>query len=580
VELRHPEFEYDIPTQSIHDDGDDDENYSKGFAFSAFFNSSVSAASDTTNPVAANITFARATTPHIPVGDTNPLPSHLSQYIGFTWGPAFDAFDGFASPRNPGPMNPISNLQTPIPSAKRARFSQTPGPSSLPTTQNKFVTPIRPSSSAYPPSTIRRTVGGTARKTGSTRTVSEVEALKQLGDCVRASARKKMHEYAGRTPGPGVAFGSTGGRTGVDTGSTRRKSWGRVTLDFERMGDTPGPGGVADKSVVGAGGMRIFVKERTPRSEQSHRRRSYIETRRSPSPDGRHESEEGNDSTGAVLFGAVHRGTSQQTEILDGLDLPSTDDEPPASPSPSPRPTSAMSRPISALSRPVSELSRRGITPVFSSFHPSSTSISGTGPSGASTSNKKPNARPISFHRASNPSFSSSAPWPAKPSPTESIFKPTSLPVSASLHPIPKVQTCIFRPTENPPRGVEDNDATPRAPAKRHPSSAPPIFIPPAPVINTANVNSSSLLGNPPITRDFIRPDRPTIDTASHKFDAENAGQRLRTLGHVMGEVDANGRRDVEVDKYNEMEERLRTLVSDLDKVESGLKAVKTRMNV
>lgn len=47
-----------------------------------------------------------------------------------------------------------------------------------------------------------------------------------------------------------------------------------------------------------------------------------------------------------------------------------------------------------------------------------------------------------------------------------------------------------------------------------------------------------------------------------------------------MGDIGAGTRRDADVDKYTEMEERLRTLVGDLDKVESGLKAVKTRMNV
>jgi hypothetical protein len=133
---------------------------------------------------------------------------------------------------------------------------------------------------------------------------------------------------------------------------------------------------------------------------------------------------------------------------------------------------------------------------------------------------------------------------------------------------------------ENPLRGVEDNDATPRAPAKIHPLSAPPIFVPPAPVITSANVrpdNPSPLVGNSSITQDFIGPDR---DTASRNFDAENAGQGFRTLGHVMGEVGANSRRDAEVDKYKDMEERLRALVSDLDKVDSGLKSVKTRLNV
>lgn len=328
---------------------------------------------------------------------------------------------------------------------------------------------------------MRRTVGGTARKIGSTRTLSDVEALKQLGDCVRASARKRMNQYAGRTPGPGGILGSAGMAF-----SSGGKAFSRVTLDFERMID-PLHG---DRSAAATGGMRIFVKDTPGR-------------RRSPSL--REESMDGNESTGAVLFGTVRAGTSRGVETMDDLDLPSADDEPPPSPSPSPRPTSAMSR--------------RGLTPVLSSFHPAASSLSGM-------INSKSEAefhRPISFHQRPE----------REPVPATSIFTQTLPATGSTRKPKPDVRSIFTAKGED---WEEDKDATPRAPSKR---GSVPIFTLSAP--------------------------KRAMDV-----DQNTASQSERRAGRDKTEDEK---------KYDELEERLKRFMRDLDKVDQGLAEVKARVS-
>lgn len=557
--LQHPEFEYDIPTQSIRDDelDCDEEDYSKGFAFSAFFNSSVSASSDSTTPNAANLTFARATTPFVsPDPDAALLPPHLAQYVGFTWGPTIEAFDhGATSPRNHEAKIAPSTLRTPLPMAKRARFSQTPGPSSLPDTQNKFVTPIRPSSSAVPPSTVRRTVGGTARKVGSTRTMSDVEAMKQLGDCIRASARKRMNQYAGRTPGPRFALGPAG----ATENDTAKRSWARIKLDFERMGDQ-----VKGDTFAGTpGGMRIFVKDATlgPGLENNS-----IFKRQPVAADSLDESM-GGDSTGAVLFGAVKGGMSRGPDVLDGLAMPSTDEEPPPSPSPSPRPMSAMSHPSSSLSRARSEISRRGLTPALSSFHPASISVS------SNLADPSVVQRPTSFYQnRRDSSLPSNQPSLKAPS----IFRQLSLSAPDASSSVRKPQP-IFHLRDNPPDIVEDNDATPRAPTKRHPSSAPPIFTLPAPKSTNAKEPKEGISDTrrrPIFVRDPAKPEESSRIGLGIQERIANVSVPPTTAGteQPFPGIDRMS------DKYDELEARIRRFMEDLGQVQAELSSVKTKM--
>ncbi|KAG8799061.1 hypothetical protein FRC17_007235, partial [Serendipita sp. 399] len=439
-DLQVPQFEYDLPEHSIPEVPQEDESYSKGYAFSAFFNSSVSSTS--TNPNAANLTFVRPPSPRLSIqkqleADSD-VPPHLAQYVGFTWGPSLDAFDGrVTSPKGPTilPTRPSNALQTPIPSSKQSRaevyqqglraLESLGGGSSLPPSRlslpprggSALVTPVRQSSTSYygggtlnvPPSTIRRAAGGgTARKSGSVRTMSEVEQLKQMSDCVRASARKRLSENAGRTPGPASLGARTMGRTtgtgaglgemsgagastsGSERALRRKASWVKMTLDFENVGEPAIQGrkfGVDARRRVGfvdddddedhggvglnqPSGLRIFVKDRQRARSGSHsNRNSLVMSLKSEQDYAEYakKTQEADESTGNLLFGTVSGGgggarpRSQQRASASlnarrsgygdsDTSFSTTTDEEPPSPSPSPRPGSGMLRPSSRRS--------------------------------------------------------------------------------------------------------------------------------------------------------------------------------------------------------------------------------------
>ncbi|CAG8773328.1 1307_t:CDS:1, partial [Acaulospora colombiana] len=186
-----------------------------------------------------------------------------NDFIGFTWGPTIDAFDGpIQSPRSPHVHSAQSSGKRPIFNSQSRITPQSNISPKYQKATSSLMTPVRASSSQPqqpPPSTIRRTVGGTARKAGVTRELSEVEALKQMGDCVRASARKRLSEGTGRGS---VAAPSTG------SGARRRSSWVRMTLDFENLGNNEDEedGGKSGYGDEGGGGLRIFVKDRKMRT--------------------------------------------------------------------------------------------------------------------------------------------------------------------------------------------------------------------------------------------------------------------------------------------------------------------------
>ncbi|CAK5274156.1 unnamed protein product [Mycena citricolor] len=149
-----------------------DSSHSQGFAFSALFQSS---------PMTASGSAVHAT----PVRGSVSLPQD-DAFIGFSWGPAEDAF--------PADVNSAADLDsTPrplrVPSTPQPR-GQTITPSYYP-----FLTPIRPGSG-----TIHQTLPrSTLRRTSGRRSVSDREAMKQLADCIGMSARKKVLE-SGRKP--------------------------------------------------------------------------------------------------------------------------------------------------------------------------------------------------------------------------------------------------------------------------------------------------------------------------------------------------------------------------------------------
>lgn len=421
----------------------------------------------------------------------------------------------------------------------------------------------------HPPSTIRRTAGGTARKAGTTRAVSDAEALRQLGDCVRASARKRLSHHAGRTPGPG----SSGA---MSSGVKRRASWVRMTLDFENIDPGHGEpeehsdGGRAGKKVAGAkvafksstqashsgdedGGVRIFVKDRVSRPASGHARKSSgggsLRGLKTPIDDDYDDQ-----STGGILFGTVMRNDEELTSTTDGA---------PPSPSPSPRPMSAMSRPASSLSR-------RGVTPMMTS----SASLSTAGLASHSTpslANANPQ-RPPSFHRASSSSSGGiqSAPSSNKVTPQEpvSIFKPAPSGSVASRSTSRSVSTpggqvpSVFRPNPATRMLVDDldNDATPKAKPQR------PIFAPAASsLFNEVRGIDRRIVEKPEIGRAVRIPasqlePEPTVPVRSEDVPAHRHGVK-------------------ENSKFSEMEERLRSMMKDIEMVEVGLESAKARLD-
>ena len=199
-----------------------------------------------------------------------------------------------------------------------------------------FETPVRAASlldtgiGIVPPSTILRTVGGSARKVGTTRMLDELEALKAMGDCVRASARKKIVELSVGRP---VVHASGGGRRG----SSHRL---KLKLDLENVsGESGGEVQNGDASVgprhsAKRPGLRVLIKER---------RNSRAEPRRPNARNGSLGSGSGSWLMGSSFAdGSKHAPEPQP--MRDTVAESATTDTASEPPSPSPRPSSALSR--------------------------------------------------------------------------------------------------------------------------------------------------------------------------------------------------------------------------------------------
>ena len=134
-----------------------------------------------------------------------------SSFIGFTWGPALDAFDPKRGSPTPKKVafhnltgNPVLHSRLMAPATPRGNAGKV------------FTTPVRGNTMATPftrPSTVRRS-------TAPRRVVSDREAMKELVNLVGMSARKRVIE-SGRKPRI-LAGMSTGER------SSRRTSSGTV----------------------------------------------------------------------------------------------------------------------------------------------------------------------------------------------------------------------------------------------------------------------------------------------------------------------------------------------------------------
>ncbi|KZV90550.1 kinase-like protein [Exidia glandulosa HHB12029] len=189
------------------------------FDFSALFQSTMTplAAASATRSKSLNTTAYNSKSPK--VRDS----AAIAAFIGFSWGPAVDAFSHSAAPVA-ARVTPafVDNDATPRPI--RRLGAPRSEPLHHPTA---FVTPLRP---GLTPATIPRS----AMRRG----LSDREALRQLVDCVTVSARKRVLE-SGRTPRlpmlRGVAFRNS------DDGSSATTASGSETDDGHTMPPSPSP---------------------------------------------------------------------------------------------------------------------------------------------------------------------------------------------------------------------------------------------------------------------------------------------------------------------------------------------------
>lgn len=309
-----PQFTYATPVAPTAPAGSSslDEGYSRGFAFSAFFQASspMSAPNGSAAPHSSSI--VQATPSH---GSTRSIlrEQPVAAFIGFSWGPPIDAFDKKASP---SPQH-RANISTPRPLqhlfAPPTPFGQLP--SNVQSTpvgpRYPFATPVRPNA-LTPFQTLPR--ASTVRRTVQRRAVSDREAMKQLVDCVGMSARKKVLE-SGRKP--------------------------RVLLSVSRSGTLKELRFDRSVAVVGDGGVSFHEQGSQSHSDSVLGASLSSASSRASGPGG----------------GASNSATGLTQEILVGDLSSDLDSDVPPSPSPTPRPGSAMSI-----------LSRRSQTPTGSYF--------------------------------------------------------------------------------------------------------------------------------------------------------------------------------------------------------------------
>ncbi|KIK63296.1 hypothetical protein GYMLUDRAFT_95462 [Collybiopsis luxurians FD-317 M1] len=340
--LHLPQFSYVTPEIKSHTGERPSEEFSQPFAFSAFFQSSAA-----TSSPGLSILHDTASLKNSPLSEAS--STSASAFIGFSWGPARDAFpevhmepaaDGerhiynglspttFPTLNTPRPLRIPSAWLTPTPQAQTLPL---PGShKSFLTPSNAahtFSTPVRHTdltTTPYHVQTLPRTLNSTVRRTITRRAVSDREAMKQLVDCIGMSARKKVLE-SGRKPRILNSYG-----TGIATRSSLSRSGGTAIRKELR-----------------------FVPDSIPRFE-----RSSLQYQRDPS---------GQSSGIGRFFGANGSGQGVDSDSGDGLTTESdtedtsmdTESEAPPSPSPSPRPGSAMSM--------MSMMSKRSGTPTLTS---------------------------------------------------------------------------------------------------------------------------------------------------------------------------------------------------------------------
>jgi hypothetical protein len=265
-----------------------------------------------------------------------------SSFIGFTWGPALDAFD----PKNsfPTPKKiPFHNLLDTMGNQALHNHLMVPA-TPRGNTGKVFTTPVRGDPSATPfarPSTVRRS-------TAPRRVISDREAMKELVNLVGMSARKRVIE-SGRKPRilAGMSIGER----------SRRTSSGTVKeLRFD-MTPTVVPPDERAKQRRRTSSASLSYTGSMASADASSRASEPTWSRIPPQP---------NFTVTGTSSGSGLEGEETE-DYFDGADEDEeteTETEIPASPTPGPRPGSAMSM-----------MSRRSQTPTVTMSYPSSGSL-------------------------------------------------------------------------------------------------------------------------------------------------------------------------------------------------------------
>ena len=323
-DLHLPEFNYDVPLTGHlvpQDSPDpvarppplDDSDGSLPFALSAFrqhsFPSSLTVSS-------MQMTPASRFTQSVVGSASQTVPS----FIGFTWGPALDAFDPKKSTPTPKKVSFHSMLETTGSQALHNHLMVPATPQG--STGKAFVTPVRGNPTGTPfarPSTVRRS-------TAPRRIISDREAMKELVNLVGMSARKRVIE-SGRKPRI-LAGMSTGER------SSRRTSSGTVKeLRFDMTSTiVPPDEGAKERRRVSSASLSYTASMTS--ADASSRGSDPTWSRMPPQPN--------------FTITGTSSGSGLEEEEAEGYsdavdEETETEADIPASPTPSPRPGSAMS---------------------------------------------------------------------------------------------------------------------------------------------------------------------------------------------------------------------------------------------
>ena len=309
-----------------------------------------------------------------------------SSFIGFTWGPALDAFDPKKGTPTPKKVAFHSLLDT---TGNQALHNGLMVPATPRGSTGKvFATPVRGSHTATPftrPSTVRRS-------TAPRRVVSDREAMKELVNLVGMSARKRVIE-SGRKPRilAGMSIGER---------SSRRTSSG--TIKELRFDMTP---------TVVPPDERVKQQRRVSASlSYTGSMASADASSRTSEPTWSRTPLQPNFTATGTSSGSGLEGEAEDNfDSVDEDEETETETEIPASPTPGPRPGSAMSM-----------MSRRSQTPTVTMSY----STFGTMPSSGSL-----NAGSGAMQRRNSGSYltvPSVYPEPAPP-----VHTPTPLTVTA-----------------------------------------------------------------------------------------------------------------------------------------------------